>query len=398
MTVDALGGRITVDWSTEGVVVPAGLIAACVTGVVTVAGAERLVEPGENLADQIVAVIIGSKRTRFAPRPDAEGRALIRSRVAAAVAEGAPVPLVTMWGAIKHYVLDEDQEIDLAEVFAALRLAQVVRDIEAVYPPGARLDVVIEDFGVWYEDAYGFSADVQASVHDGSHRYAQALTDLLRTVAGPAVRTHVFFDLVRTDYRMSIAQAERNRELLLAYWNADGAEESEAYLALRAAGWNGEIISETRAHYLRRLATLYPTEGTAQHVERIVRYLSMVLLYQQVGLLRAVSPAGIRLAFYAPAPGPAKERAVGRVHLRALPKDLCSAAVPPWTSKGCLVLDEDGSMRPRVESFRELSEAGYTYHRGFLRLRNGDAGVRVRMDVVRRDGGPGRPLMLKQYR
>jgi hypothetical protein len=391
--VDGSFGQLTVEWSTEGVAVPAGLIAKSVIGV---AHTETAV-PSGGVIDQILAVIMGSKQTRFAPRPAAEGRAAIRERVAAAVARDAPIPLATMWGAIKHYVPDEDQEIDLAELFAAARLGQIVHDIGKIYAPGARLDVVIEDFGVWYEDAYGFPATVQASVRAGSASYADALTSLLRTIGGPLLRTHLFFDVVDSDYRENIERVERNRELLSAYWLADGSGCGEAYAALREAGWNGELIPETRLHYLRRLRKLYPQEDTSLHIERIVRYFSMVLLYQQVRLLSIVSPDAIRLAFYAPPPGPAKERAVDRIHLRGLPRRWCSAAVPPWTSKGCFMMDADGSLRPRVESFVGLVEEGRTFHRGSLRLSNGAHSSRMRMDVVCPESAPGRTLQLKHY-
>ena len=391
--VDGLFGQLAIEWSTEGVAVPAGLIAESVNAVAN----PGMAAPTGDVVDQILAVIMGSKQTRFAPRPAAEGRAAVRDRIAASVARDAPIPLATMWGAIKHYVPDEDQEIDLAELFAAARLGQIVHDIGKVYPPGARLDVVIEDFGVWYEDAYGFPATVQASVRAGSESYADALTALLRTVGGPMLRTHLFFDVVDSDYRENIERVERNRELLSAYWRSDGATCGAAYAALREVGWNGELIPETRIHYLRRLRKLYPHEDTSLHIERIVRYFSMVLLYQQLRLVDIVSPGAIRLAFYAPPPGPAKERAVDRIHLRGLPRRWCSAAVPPWTSKGCFMMDTDGSLRPRVESFVGLVEAGRTFHRGTLRLAGGGHSARMRMDVVCQDDSPGRLLQLKNY-
>ncbi|MGH3995644.1 MAG: hypothetical protein ACRDSN_24645, partial [Pseudonocardiaceae bacterium] len=148
---------------------------------------------------------------------------------------------------------------------------------------------------------------------------------------------------------------------------------------------------------LKRLKKLYPQEGEAQGVHRITQYLAMVLLYEQVDMLRVIDPDAIRLAFYQQAPRLARERALGRVHARGLPRARCSTVMPPWTSRGCWVLEADGRLRPRIESFLELTRTGTTFHEGRLWVLRDGRQAKVRMDVVLRNGQAARILPLKHY-
>lgn len=190
---------------------------------------------------------------------------------------------------------------------------------------------------------------------------------------------------------------EDNRELLEAYWTAGPGADADAFDHLRRAGWRGSIREHTRAHYRVRLAKLYPDEDEAQHIHRICRYLAMVLLHEQLEMLRTVAPDANRLAFYRPAPGLARERLLGRVHLRGLSRTSCSTVMPPWTARGCLVVGDDGALRPRIESYLQLFAARSTYDRGVLRLTRDGREADARMDVVSFDGRFGQVLSLKRY-
>jgi len=386
-------GDLTIAWESDASEVPAPAISGFVSDVL----ASHAPPVAESTVDRVLAIVLGSRRTRFAPRPDAEGCALVRRRIAAAVAREEPVSFLTMWGAIKHYVRDEDQGVDLAELFAVLRLVQLARDVAEVHPPGAVVHVIVEDFGVWYEDAYGFPASVQSAIASGSRRYVSELIRLCEVVGGPALQAHTFGETVDVDPRECLARVERNRELLEAYWTAPPGTDAEAFDRLSRAGWRGRILEDTRAHYRARLAKLYPDEDHARHVHRICRYLAMVLLYEQLEMLRAVAPDAIRLAFYRPAPGLGRERLLGRVHLRGLPKPSCSTVMPPWTARGCLVVGDDGALRPRIESYLRLLASGSTYDRGALRIARDGREAGVRMDVVSFDRRFGRGLSLKRY-
>jgi hypothetical protein len=391
-TLEVLNEHLAFFWSTEGLPVPAALIATMVSDILR----PQILRPGLSTIDQIIATIEGSKQTRFAPRLDPQGRALLRKRVEAAVSRNEPISLLTMWGSIKHYVQDKDQGIDLAELFAALRLAQLAADIGEVYPPGARMHVIIEDFNVWFEDAYGFPAVVQQSITWGSQRYSRGLISLFNVIAGKALQPYLFFEVIDSDIRECIARAEHNRELIYAYWMAEPDSAATAFDKLREVGWRGEIGDERRRHYLARLAKLYPAESLGQRVDRICRYLAMALLMEQFGLLSRVDPQATRLAFYQPPTGVPRERTFGRVNVRGLPRKYCSAVMPPWTARGCLVVAEHEVIRPRLESFLELYRSGSTFHPGSLRVTRGGHEAELRMDLILRDGRAARNIELKQ--
>lgn len=204
----ATAGHLAMAWENATSRVPAAVISGFVSDVL----APHTPSVAGSTVDRLLAIVLGSGRTRFAPRPGAEGAALVRQRIAAAVAREEPVSFLTMWGAIKHYVRDEDQGVDLAELFAVLRLVQLVRDVAEVHPPGAVVHVIVEDFGVWYEDAYRFPASVQSSIAAGSRAYTRELIRLCDVVGGPATEdAHVRRDRRSRPAEMSGARGGQPR-------------------------------------------------------------------------------------------------------------------------------------------------------------------------------------------
>src|SRR3954447_15098981 len=142
----------TLQWTTDRVHVPGPLMASTFHEVLWPYSSSWTSHSPDLLIDELLTVIVGSGKYRFTPRPSAEGRDILRDRITEAVAAEMPLTFLTMWGAVKHYVVDEDQGPDLAEVFALFRLLELVESIKKVYPPGAVVRIVVEDFGVWYED------------------------------------------------------------------------------------------------------------------------------------------------------------------------------------------------------------------------------------------------------
>ena len=67
--------------------------------------------------EAIVALLGGTRNDRFGPRMDEDDHEVIRAHVGHWVGGGQPVHLLVMWGGLKHYVTDEEQGIDLAELF-----------------------------------------------------------------------------------------------------------------------------------------------------------------------------------------------------------------------------------------------------------------------------------------
>jgi hypothetical protein len=162
-----------------------------------------------------------------------------------------------MWGGLKHYVTDEEQGIDLAELFAVRQMSRLARTLGEIYPPGLRILVYLEDFGVWYEDACGYGLPMRSSVERNIETYIGEFAALLRAVSPSSTRALRFRDLIGVsfDAREYEWRADRNTELLHAYWRESAARPSAApgtldsYRRLEEAGWSGYILPEMRQHY-----------------------------------------------------------------------------------------------------------------------------------------------------
>jgi hypothetical protein len=357
-------------------------------------------------ADALTALLVGGADDRFGPRMDPEGRELVRTQVWYWIETGEPVRVLVMWGGLKHYVRDQDQGIDLAELFAVQQFRQLVRHAREIYPPGVVILFCLEDFGVWYQDACGYGRPMRQSVERSIARYLGEFETLLRSTGADWARPLRFPDLVGRPFdRLAyVRHADRNLELLRAYWeesascgDGDGAD-LDSYRRLMAAGWSGQIPSEMRQHYLQRLTKLYPGASTPERVDRLLRYFAIVLLYQQLRVFAGMGGPLIKIAMYKPAPGLPGSRVTGRIHLRCLPRRLTSQVMPPWTCKGCFRINRDGTVAVALQSFPLAWQQRLRFDPGWLWVGLGRDRLRIRADVLLPDTiEGGAPLGLKHY-
>ena len=352
----------------------------------------------------LASLLLGSRDDRFGPTPGTADVREVQGHVEHWVHRGAPVPILVMWGGLKHYVRDEDQGVDLAELFALRHLRRLSDAARATYPPGLRIMVCLEDFGVWYEDARGYGRGVQAAVELAIARYLGEFESLLLALCGASVQPLRFRDLVEPGTPLDACerQADRNLALLHEYWaESDGRSGAEAaalpsHRALVDVGWAGHIPPEMRAHYLGRLGALYPRASHAERVDRILRYFAIVLLYQQLRVFARTGGPWLKASMYKPAPGIPEGRVVGRLHLRTLPRSVTTKVIPPWTAKGCLAMDASGTLRPALESFRLAAARGTRFVCGRLTIRGAGRSVEIRSDVaLPATVAGGRPLALR---
>jgi hypothetical protein len=360
-----------------------------------------------DLVDELTALLVGTPDDRFGPPMGPEDRALVRNNVSYWMAAGQPVHLLVMWGGLKHYVTDEDQGIDLAEFFAVQQFRQLVSRAEEIYPPGVVILFFLEDFGVWYEDAAAFKEAERQSVENGIEKYLGEFETLLR-IAGPTwARPLRFQDVVDGPFDRSVyvRLADRNLDLVRAYWTESGACRAEdlaaleSHRALAAAGWSGHILPEMRAHYLTRLTRLYPEASTQERTDRLLRYFTMVLLYQQLRIFSRTRGPLLKVSMYKPAPGIPEGRTTGRIHMRCLPRQLTSTVMPPWTCKGCFRIRRDGTVSVAMQSYPLAWQERLRFVRGWLRDRHRHDGLQIRADALLPDTIEGGfPVSLKRYR
>lgn len=347
--------------------------------------------------ETIADLILGTRENRFGPRPKDPDREIIRHRVRRWVESGEPVRMFVMWGGIKHYIPDEEQGIDLAELFVAQQFIRLHEAISSLYAPGLRVRFYLEDFGVLYEDAGGRSDEAQRRVADTIEAYLAPLETLVEILApgwGEPVRVG---GLLRRadDPDWAVRQADRNLALLHDYWRESEvapegtAERLASYRALEEMGWSGTIPPPMRRHYLERLTCLYPDASWEEKVDRLLRYFAVVLLYTQTGVIRNRESDSIKVSLFKPAPGIPSERVRGRIHLRALPRSICHEAMPAWTCKGCLALSPEGRVTPATVSFRVCHRDFRRFSEGRITLRDGGRSVALRSDILLPDSMPG---------
>jgi hypothetical protein len=327
----------------------------------------------ENLIVSLAGILNGTKNIRFSPRPSLQS---LRDRLTELPVDGGqPLRLLTMWGAIKHRVAPEDQAVDLAEVFAAKRLAELCASITDVYVGGVELYVLLEDFGVWYQDAYGEEQRTEQRIREGIDRYCTHLRGVL-AFFNPGVRIRTLNATPGKDPAAYLQRLEENAVLLQRHVTSASRGDSDG-VDLRAAGWRGGVKASAVAHYWNRVSALYPDATDPEILRRVSRYLATVLLYEQLGWQQTVAANAIRVAFYRPSPGTPTERTANRIHLRALARHTCSIVMPPWTSSGCLIRMPDGTVETHVESQRLLSAMARCLCQHRLILRRGDSVIRI---------------------
>lgn len=359
---------------------------------------------GTPTCELLTDLIVGDSDNRFGPKPQAGDVANLRRKVSSHVRCQRPIELHVMWGGVKHYVADEDQGIDLAEVFAVGQLTRLARCIARYYAPGAVVTFILEDFGVLYEDAGDRAQEERLRIEQNIDAYLGELEELIRVGSGDCARIVRVTELASSveQLRDWARQADRNLELLQAYWrDSDGLSEESAiqlpsFHALRAEGWAGPIPGLMRRHYLTRLSCLYPHASTEERINRILRYLSIVLLYQQIDLAARVGRNSVKVSLFKPAPGIPEERIRGRIHLRLLPRSVCATVMPPWTCKGCFVSDSEAALS--IKSFRLAYRDRSRFRRGLLRV-YGDTGcAAIRADVLLPEtASGGEEVRLQQY-
>ncbi|MDQ1438553.1 MAG: hypothetical protein QOK43_2182 [Acidimicrobiaceae bacterium] len=305
-----------------------------------------------SVVDVLTAVLRGNRRTRTDPRPDP---LVLRDQVARQYVEDAPLRLLTMWGAVKHYVEPSEQGVDLAELWAGVRMAAICDAIGSVHGPGGETSVLVEDLGVWYQDGFGEPPEIADCVERSIASYVSSLRSLL-AIIDPRLRPVTFLDVFGGCVDDYIEALERNTSLIERHLDGLQSGARAPDRDLLDAGWRGDLSSQTLDHYLGRVRSLHPGEPHRKQLERVSRFLGTVLLYEQYGWQQAASPNAIRLAFYKPPPAMPVHRLHGRVHVRGLPRSCCSTMMPPWTSCGCVVTEPDGRTRSHLESFRELAQ------------------------------------------
>jgi len=298
------------------------------------------------LVDRITNEILGTKQQRYGPKPSPESLVQIRDVIRHWTALELPIPFVVPWGSEKP----DGGGIDLAEMWAMKMLRCLDHRIRSHYREGAVFHIRVEDVS-----APHLFYDRADQAREDARYYSNAFEALLAILEmGPVIQS-VRESRFCTEERFN-SEADSLLSIMEGYVEIPGSDWSAAQLADR--GWKGNLSEETKMFYLRQFEKLYPYDNEQKRVHRLARYFAGSLARKRLGLT-GVSPAWngiyLDLSFMASAPG--TEASFGRrVYYRTLPCSVTSNHMPPWRSKGYILIDGDDEAKPKLASFNEPQE------------------------------------------
>jgi hypothetical protein len=296
-------------------------------------------------AQNVTDALYGSRKTRFGNAPDDEQRAFMDGLVGRYQAQGSPIKMIGMWGAIKAYgACDERCGIDLYDAMAIHRLECVAKDVKRFYPLGMDVTIISEDVT---EAVLGSSGDKLNSrierYQNALIEYAERNTESVRIVTESQLiegKGHTTSDF--------LALGETLSTHLNAYWLASSQiaytewENLAEYKALQAVGWSGVIPTEMREHYLNRCGSEYPNMDNEGRVKMVCRYFGNALARYKMGLIQSgvtdasgMLPA-IKSGFGTLGPGVSKAMLKGRVDYKIKASKNSRNSTPPWCGWGML--------------------------------------------------------------
>jgi hypothetical protein len=266
-------------------------------------GFARLLRLEQPASADVVEALIGTRRTRFGPRPTLENEQFLRWLVDTHMLTRHPIPILLGWGAAKCYGQFRTDKADLFDLMALKRLAELQADVQLHYPPGVKVTLLWED---WTERELAGRSSLNYHL------------SMLRLINGLGL---VFVDLLTESLLVPADDEEfrqKARSNATAICHGHGA----------SVGWRGDIDWH---FYVSRAATEHPGEHAGDLRRRVAHYLGIALARYQFNIL----PRGsVRLSF-CPYPGstPAGMRR-GRVEWKVKPSPNSNKGTPPWVGFG----------------------------------------------------------------
>lgn len=301
----------------------------------------------------IAEILYGTKKTRIGGAPTTEELTDMMGRIARFVAVGAPVEIITLWGATKGYGLDPNRlGVDIADLLGLRRYACLNAMVKEVYPPGLLVRIIREDISEWVltSDTTGLDTKIKLYVGQlaalclvmgqGQHITVEGESDIL----GRLGITPAQFDSL----------GQRNTDRFLAYWDASAsvAEQDRSSLpehnALVGLGWNGTIPDATRGYYIDRASTEHQGASRRTLIGKVCRYFGNALARYQVGLYggrfrdRAGDITPLKASFVPYPPGTPVLQRKGRLEYKVKDSKNSNNTIPPWCGFGFLTQTQEG--------------------------------------------------------
>ena len=349
------------------------------SGLVTQFVASNFPRPSVHFSPELTELltneILGSKMTRFGPKPPVESQVAIRDVIRKYTKEGLPIPFMVPWGSEKP----NGTGVDIAELSGLKTISCLSGAISRHYLAGAVFNIRVEDVSaphLFYDRAD--QARAEAKLYSDAFEAMPRVLDMpfIKIVRESSIVDEATFN-AEAD-KLITAFSEVITDVLQWTLMSKRGELSMQWLATQ--GWTGELQKVTIEHYLATYARMYPGENVENHIHRLARYFAASLTRKRLKL-RGDDPAWdgsfIDLSFAGPVPG--TEAVFGRrVNYRTIPSTITQNHLPPWRAKGYLKIGGDNEVNPALASFREEQE----YNPNQVTLENNGESVTLQADYI----------------
>jgi hypothetical protein len=330
----------------------------------------RLASNSSVLIDILTDEILGTKQTRYGPKPGPESLVAIRDVVRHYVSNGEPIPFMVPWGSEKP----DGSSIDVAELAALKQLSCFNARITPHYQPGIRANIRLEDVSA----PYLFSDDPDTA-RSNAARYTTDFGTLVKVLG------HEFIKVVPESSLTDEETFNQAADNVVGYFEKalrmyDAFENAEAGTLLAQIGWVGGIAPETRLFYYNQYEKLYPRHSHSAKLSILARYFASASARRKLSIRgdeSAWEGRFLDLSFVGPTPG--TEAYFGRrVYYRTLPLEFTSNHIAPWRAKGYLSIGNDNTVTPKLATFGDKKP----YNHNVVTLHNESVGVDVTTDYI----------------
>jgi hypothetical protein len=305
----------------------------------------RLATSSTQLLDILTDEILGTKQTRYGPKPSVESIVRIRDVIRRSVGLGVPIPFMVPWGSEKP----DGTSIDIGELAALKQLSCLNARITPHYERGLQFNIRVEDTSAPY-----LFIDDPDKARDDAVRYTSDFVTLVK------VLNHEFIKVVPESSLTNEAAFNEAADQRLGYFEKalrmyDALEDDKATELLNQIGWKGGLAPETRLFYYNQYEKLYPRHSHSAKLSILARYFASASARHSLKI-RGDDPSWegqfIDLSFVGPTPG--TEGYFGRrVYYRTLPLEFTSNHIAPWRAKGYLHIGNDNTVTPKLATFTD---------------------------------------------
>lgn len=335
-----------------------------------------------DVLEGVMGALLASAQVRFGPKPNPESMVAIRDVVRGAIDKNTPIPLLMPWGGRKGA---KGKRIDVAEVFALKQLLCLQERVSKFYEPGIRLRIRVEDASAHYVfDDEGHASRRQVEAYTRDFLTLIHVLDLHHFI-DPIFESALFTEGALEAKADSIAPILFHYITLTDRYGLEDLDtESGQYASLLSMGWKGIIPMEQREYYRKRYRTMYPGITEQNATMKLARYFAQSWAKGQLNGLGA-DPAWegkyVRLSFVNPIPGLPAALGARDVYYRTLPAKFTEYHMPPWRTKGYMLVTRDDEIVPKIAAW----SSDNTYNENSMTLSNGLDSVAIDADYIVED-------------